>query len=78
VNIFVIDYYTTKWIPAADAHFALGSDVYGLMGEELVPAKGKKEAEKFLKDHDGKKILTFDMATPENIPVRKKIQNHGR
>jgi hypothetical protein len=48
------------------------------MREELIPVNGKKEAEKFLKDHDGKKILPFDMATPENIPVRKKIHKHGR
>ncbi|NNG47207.1 MAG: nitrous oxide reductase accessory protein NosL [Deltaproteobacteria bacterium] len=77
-NIFVTDYYTTKWIPAADALFVLGSDVYGPMGEELVPVKGKKEAEEFLKDHNAKKILTFDMVTPGDIPLMKKMRKHGR
>jgi nitrous oxide reductase accessory protein NosL len=77
-KIFVTDYYTTKWIPAADAFFILGSDVYGPMGEELVPVKGKREAEEFMKDHKGKKMLTFDQVTPEEIPNGMKTHKGGR
>lgn len=77
-KVFVTDYYTTKRIPAADAQFVLGSDVNGPMGKEMVPVKGKKEAEQFLKDHDGKKILTFDMVTPGDIPGMNAMHGHGR
>ena len=77
-KVFVTEYYTTKRIPAADAHFVLGSDVYGPMGEELVPVKGKKEAEQFLKDHNGKKILPVDRVTPEDIPGMAGMRKHGR
>jgi nitrous oxide reductase accessory protein NosL len=76
-KIFVTDYYTAEWIPAAEAFFVLGSDVHGPMGEELVPLKGKKEAEEFRKDHKGEKILTFDRVTPGDLQDASKKQKHG-
>ena len=66
--LFVTEYYTTKIISARDVHFILGSDVMGPMGNELVPVLGKRVAEQFFKDHKGKKMLTFDEITPEDIP----------
>ena len=62
-SIQVTDYYTTAPIPARDALFVLGSDVRGPMGHELVPVKGRQEAETFRKDHHGARILTFDEVT---------------
>jgi len=67
-EIYVTEYYTTKKIKVKDAYFVVGSAVYGPMGEELVPVKGKKEAETFLIEHKGKKILTFKQISPEDIP----------
>lgn len=67
-GIHVTEYYTTKHMSAKDMFFVIGSDVYGPMGEELIPVKGRKEAETFAKDHKGKKILRFEQITPEDIP----------
>lgn len=62
--ILVKDYYTLEQIPARQAFFVAGSDVLGPMGRELIPLKGKKEAETFLSDHQGRKIFSFDQVTP--------------
>lgn len=66
--IYVTEYYTTKLVNAKDVYFVIGSDVMGPMGKELVPVMGKANAETFMKDHKGKKILTFDQITPADIP----------
>ena len=39
----------------------------GPMGHELVPLATKADAEDFLKDHLGTRILRFDDVTPEII-----------
>ena len=65
--IHVTDYYSTKLVLAKDALFILGSDVRGPMGHELVPVKGKKEAESFRKDHHGARILTLDEVTRDVV-----------
>ena len=63
-EILVTDYYSTKAIRARDAFFVAGSDVMGPMGAELAPFIRKADAETFLKDHKGTKILPFDEVTP--------------
>ncbi|NOX20087.1 MAG: nitrous oxide reductase accessory protein NosL [Nitrospirae bacterium] len=69
-EIYVTDYYTTKPVKATDedVYFIIGSDVYGPMGIELVPVKGKSAAETFMKDHKGKRMLKFNEVTPQDIP----------
>jgi copper chaperone NosL len=62
--IFVTDYYSVTFIDAVGAYFVMGSDVFGPMGRELIPLSGASDAEAFLKDHHGKKILGFDAITP--------------
>jgi len=62
--IRVKDYYALKPIDARQALFVIGSDVFGPMGKELVPFEKAADAEAFLKDHRGKKILRFDEITP--------------
>jgi copper chaperone NosL len=62
--ISVNDYYTLKPVDARQAHFVLGSDVYGPMGKELVPFGKPADAQAFLKDHKGKKALLFNEVTP--------------
>jgi nitrous oxide reductase accessory protein NosL len=49
------------------AHYVIGSDVYGPMGKELVPFGGKAEAQEFLKDHQGRAIVTYDAVNPAMI-----------
>jgi nitrous oxide reductase accessory protein NosL len=57
--IFVTDYYTLGLIDGYKAFYVSGSDVYGPMGNELVPFKKEGDAREFMKDHKGKAILMF-------------------
>ena len=59
-KMVVRDYYTLKPIWAKRAWYVIGSDVYGPMGNELIPFASKKAAEDFMRDHHGKRILRFD------------------
>jgi copper chaperone NosL len=58
-GVTVTDYYAVKPLDARDAFFVVGSDVFGPMGRELVPFGKMTEAEEFLRDHRGKKVLRF-------------------
>ena len=66
-HIHVTDYYDMKFIDATAAFFVIGSDVYGPMGRELIPLVSRPDAETFLKDHNGIKVLPFKEITPETI-----------
>ena len=59
-KLFVSDYYKLRKIPAKEAFFVVGSDVFGPMGEEFVPFESEDGALNFAKDHGGKKLLKFD------------------
>lgn len=65
--IYVTDYYSMVPIDGRMAWYVVGSDVFGPMGLELIPFKQKTEAQEFMKDHSGKKLLHFDEVTPEII-----------
>ncbi len=65
--VYVTAYYTKKLIDARGALFVLGSDVNGPMGAELVPFVTRAEAEEFMKDHKGKKLLAFTEITPQHL-----------
>ncbi|MBW1743999.1 MAG: nitrous oxide reductase accessory protein NosL [Deltaproteobacteria bacterium] len=65
--IYVTEYDTVNLINAHDAYYVIGGDVYGPMGRELIPFETKPDAEEFLRDHKGKKIVRFDGVTPEII-----------
>jgi nitrous oxide reductase accessory protein NosL len=62
-NIDVTDYYTQKSIDGKTAYYVIGSDVYGPMGKEFIPFSSKADAETFIKDHQGQKILSFNQIT---------------
>ncbi|MBK5275391.1 MAG: nitrous oxide reductase accessory protein NosL [Desulfuromonadales bacterium] len=62
--ITVNDYYSLKPVDARQALFVLGSDVYGPMGKELVPFGKEADAQAFLRDHKGRKVLRFNDVTP--------------
>jgi len=66
-NIYVSDYFTTKKIDAKKAYYVFGSNVFGPMGNELIPFSKIEDAQEFKKDHFGKKILTFDQVTKELV-----------
>jgi copper chaperone NosL len=61
--IHVKDYYSLAFIDGRLAYFVVGSDVSGPMGRELVPFARKGDAEGFLKDHGGGKIVRFSEFT---------------
>jgi copper chaperone NosL len=65
--IQVLDYYRLEWIDARSAWYVLGSDVYGPMGRELIPLAREADAQEFLKDHRGERIVRFSEVTPEVI-----------
>ena len=59
-QVNVTDYYTLESIDAKNAFYVLGSNVYGPMGEELIPFKNESQAKKFMTDHYGKSLLKFE------------------
>ena len=67
VNIEVTDFYTLKAIDAKKAFYVIGSDVYGPMGNELIPFLTKEAAQNFMTDHRGEKIILFDDITPKHV-----------
>jgi copper chaperone NosL len=63
-RIGVTEYYEVKRIDARTAWFVIGSDVLGPMGHELIPLASRADAEEFMRDHGGKRILRFDDVKP--------------
>jgi nitrous oxide reductase accessory protein NosL len=59
-TIFVTNYYKLTKIDAHKAFYVIGSNVYGPMGTEFIPFASEEDAQTFAKDHNGKKIVTFD------------------
>jgi copper chaperone NosL len=62
-KIYVTEYYSVTAIDGRKAYYVIGSDVRGPMGKELVPFAKKTDADGFLKDHHGRKVLSFDEIT---------------
>ncbi len=63
----VKEYYSLKPIDARSAFFVVGSDVFGPMGSELIPFASRKDAEAFMADHKGKRVLRFSEITKELV-----------
>ncbi len=64
-DVLVTEFYGLQRIDAARAHFVIGSDVLGPMGHELVPLASRAEAEEFVRDHKGRRILQYADLTPD-------------
>ena len=62
-TIMVKDYYRLSWIDARTAWYVMGSDIYGPMGNELIPLQNEADAREFMTDHKGKIILKFSDIT---------------
>jgi copper chaperone NosL len=69
VNITVTEYYDLGRIDARKAFYVIGSDVLGPMGHELIPLASRADAEEFMRDHLGKRILTFEQVS-RDLPAR--------
>lgn len=65
--IAVTEYYALKKIDGRKAWYVIGSDVLGPMGHEPIPLESREDAEEFMKDHAGKRIVTFDEVTAETV-----------
>jgi nitrous oxide reductase accessory protein NosL len=59
-SAWVTEYYGLRMIDAKKAFYVVGSDIYGPMGHELVPFATRQEAEEFMADHKGRRILRYD------------------
>ena len=66
-RIGVTEYYEVKRIDARTALYVIGSDVLGPMGHELIPLASRADAEEYMRDHQGKRILRFNEITREVI-----------
>lgn len=62
-GIRVMDYYSLSHVEGREAFYVVGSDVYGPMGRELIPFGKRSDAEEFLRDHKGTRILRFNEVT---------------
>lgn len=62
---WVIEYDSRERRPASSVVYVIGSDVQSPMGRDLVPIASRERAERFLRDHHGTRILTFDEVTAE-------------
>ena len=65
--IEVTDFYSLEAIDAKKAFYVIGSDIYGPMGNELIPFKTKDAAENFTRDHRGEKIILFHDISPHLV-----------
>jgi len=59
-SILVTDYYSQTTINGEKAFYVIGSNVYGPMGNELIPFESLEDAKTFKSDHQGKKIIKFE------------------
>ena len=62
-DIRVKDYYSLAIVYGRRALYVIGSNVLGPMGKELVPFAGKEDADGFMRDHRGVKVLRFNDIT---------------
>lgn len=68
----VTDYYTTQKIDGKSAFYVTGSDKTSPMGKDFVPFSKKEDAESFMKEHNGKKIYSFDEINQEVVVLELK------
>lgn len=72
----VTNFYTLKEIDAKDAFYVIGSNIYGPMGDELVPFEKKDEAKNFMREHNGDKMIQFKEITPKIVMALDGIEYH--
>jgi len=65
--VYVTEYYSASLMDAKKMFYVAGSDVYGPMGNELIPAASEEKAREFMRDHKGKEIRKFHEVTMEHL-----------
>ena len=65
--IVVTEFYNLEKSRRQKGFLRDGIGCHGPMGHELAPLATRADAEDFLKDHKGKRILRYDEVTPEII-----------
>jgi copper chaperone NosL len=65
--VYVTDYYSMNAANGRNTYYVVGSNVFGPMGNELIPFEKEGEAKEFMTDHAGKMVVRFDAVTPELI-----------
>lgn len=79
-DILVKDYYSQRFIDGKKAWYVIGSDVLGPMGHEFIPFAEQSQAETFLDDHRGKRILGFDdidQTLVDKLRLGHKMKHRG-
>ncbi len=76
-KILVQDFYTLNAIDAKKAWYVVGSDIYGPMGNELIPFADRESADEFMSEHKGEKIVRFDEITPSLVLGLDGIEFEG-
>jgi nitrous oxide reductase accessory protein NosL len=66
-QMVVQDFYRLSLVDATLAWYVLGSDIRGPMGPDLIPFARRKDAQIFLTDHHGSKIIRFDAIRRETL-----------
>ncbi|MBA3998871.1 MAG: nitrous oxide reductase accessory protein NosL [Candidatus Accumulibacter sp.] len=64
-GLWVTEFYGLSKIDARKALYVIGSDTLGPMGHEFVPLETQADAEEFLKEHKGKRIVSFEQISAE-------------
>jgi len=72
--ITVTDFYTLEAIPAKRAYYVIGSNLFGPMGNELIPFGTEEAAKNFMHDHQGETIVRFDEITPKMVMALDGIE----
>jgi nitrous oxide reductase accessory protein NosL len=67
LTLWVTDFYNLQRMDARKALYVVGSDVLGPMGHELIPLANRDDADEFLKDHKGKRVLRFEEVTGDML-----------
>lgn len=73
-GIYVTDFYNLERMNGRQALYVIGSDVLGPMGHEFVPLANQADADDFLKEHKGRRVLSFAEVTA-NLPY---ALDHGK
>lgn len=69
---YVTDFLSKKFIDVSDAHLVMGTQIRGFMGFDLIPFSSRKEAEQFMAEFGGKRIIKLGTAGPEEIDTKGK------
>jgi nitrous oxide reductase accessory protein NosL len=77
--IYVTDYSTKKVIDAKKSYYVIGSDVTGAMGKAPIPFADQAAAEKFSKEQNGEKVVSFEELSLEDVAPKRKMlkMKHG-